>query len=272
MRGRAAAVAATIAVAGGLTAAAAAPAQAAGGPQLPAGLTIQVLVGSMHTSVVVLKHAPVSWRRPAAQALLFESKQLLSRVGTNTAPTATSVTPAAAVMTTAAVPGTLVGGLVLDDYCQSLGFDHSDVAGGLIVAPGAAFKWVCVAANGSTTPIVMQLACNWQYPGQVTVAYPGDVNDAYSWSCYTPIAGSYTDPTTGTTVDTVTITGPDGVVTGSATYLSGDGSSLLTAQNSSGSGAVVVGADGSGYIGFEGADGGTAGVVSFDGAGGTSAG
>jgi hypothetical protein len=101
-------------------------------------------------------------------------------------------------------PGTIVGGLDLDAYCQSIGDVNSYTAVPGVETTGGAYTWDCVSTSGSQTLINMQAACLEQYPGQVTTAYAQDPNNSYSWVCITPIAGTFFDPTTDTTVDSIT--------------------------------------------------------------------
>ena len=90
--------------------------------------------------------------------------------------------------------GTDLGGLVLDQYCYDLGYDHSAVLtpDGSNLGKLAAFKWACIAASGSTLPTPyrisqtfddMYLPCEAAYPGDNAVPVLGDPNDAYTWTC-----------------------------------------------------------------------------------------
>lgn len=103
------------------------------------------------------------------------------------------------------VPGSVLGGLDLTGYCQTIGYDHSEVMGNLTsppnIGPNAAYGWVCVAAPGSSLPSPyrisrsygdMYLPCQQQYPGQNAAPLLGDPNDAYTWTCV--VAGSATPP------------------------------------------------------------------------------
>jgi hypothetical protein len=77
-----------------------------------------------------------------------------------------------------------LGGLDLDGYCRTLGFSYSDTLRPR-TGPGAAYNnWVCIASNGSQTPIDLLAACQAQYPERPLVTRPGDPNDADTWVCY----------------------------------------------------------------------------------------
>jgi hypothetical protein len=144
------------------------------------------------------------------------------------------------------LPGTIVGGLVLDAYCQSIGGSHSYTPDPGNEAPGAAYTWSCLSASGAETPIVMQNACFAQYPAQVTIAYPQDVNNAYSWVCIAPSTGTFTNPG-ATTYSLQATNGSVVLIVGS------DGSVYLGVATSGGAdGTVVIEPDGSGYIAEEG--------------------
>lgn len=81
-------------------------------------------------------------------------------------------------------PGTLLGGLSLDAYCQSLGYVKSELSNPQHGPQAAYNNWVCVAANGSTVPIDLQKACEATYSATPILAMPTDPDDAYTWRCY----------------------------------------------------------------------------------------
>src|ERR1700722_7245634 len=86
-------------------------------------------------------------------------------------------------------PGTVVGGLDLYTYCQSIGYadgSYTSVPG--VETAAGAYTWYCVSASGTQTAINIQDACDAQYSGQATIAYPQDPNNSYSWVCITPAA------------------------------------------------------------------------------------
>jgi hypothetical protein len=139
---------------------------AAAAPSSSAGAKIAAIVSSTKFAATYLQHAPNSLRQLAADAILFESVFLLAphpahHAGLHFAARHAAVAHTAAIP----IPGTVVGGLDLNSYCQSLGFAYSMVIGNVQIAPGAAYNWVCVTAPGAQTPIVMQAACLFQYPG-----------------------------------------------------------------------------------------------------------
>jgi len=216
-------VVAAVSIGIGVQSAAAAPSS-----QPPAAVSIAALFGSIKFAVTHLQKSPTFIRQLAAKAIVAEAKLLLTPHPRLLFGKRRGAVARAALV---APPGTVVGGLVLDSYCQALGFDHSTV-NGPIVAPGAAFQWNCVAASGSETPISLQGACLYQYPGQVTIAYPQDPDNAYSWVCIAPTTGSTTDPSTDTTVDTVTTT------TGAATLITTPASDYV-AVNDNGDAATL---------------------------------
>lgn len=232
---------------------------AAAPSSLSAAASISAIVNSTKFAATYLQHAPNSLRRLAADGILFESVFLLAphHGGLHFAARHPAVAHTAAIP----IPGTVVGGLNLNSYCQSLGFDHSMVIGNIVLAPGAAYNWVCVTTSGAQTPIVMQSACVFQYPGQVTIAYPQDVNDAFSWVCIAPTSGTFTDPITGTTVTTVI------TANGAVTLITSPTGASVTFDYNGLSGTVVQDPTG-GYISCDGA-GGTLPVLTFEGGGST---
>jgi hypothetical protein len=81
-------------------------------------------------------------------------------------------------------PGAVLGSLDLNGYCRSLGYSNA-VLSNPQHGPQAAYNnWTCVAANGSTTPIDLQKACEATYPERPILAQPTDPDDAYTWRCY----------------------------------------------------------------------------------------
>ncbi len=201
---------------------------------------VTIVADTTQWAATHLTHAPHQVRLAAARLIIAEARALITRhdgaAGTSRslslAPTATGV------------PGTIVGGLWLDGYCQNLGFDHSAV-NGPIVAPGAAFNWFCITTTGGQTPIVMQAACAAQYPGIVTIAYPQDVNDAYTWVCISPTTGH----TTNGTSTVYTYPDPTGAI---VVITSPDGSASLNYDSTTTNGTIQIDSGGNGYI----ADGG----------------
>ena len=233
---------------------------AAAAPSSSAGAKIAAIANSTRLAASYLQHAPNSLRRLAADGILFESVFLLAPHPGGELHFA--MRHAARAHTAAiTIPGTVVGGLDLNSYCQSLGFDHSMLIGNIVIGPGAAYSWVCVTATGTQTPIDMQAACLYQYPGQVTIAYPQDVNNGFSWVCIAPTTGSFTDPTTNTTVTTVI------TANGAVTLITSPTSASVTFSYNGSVGTVVQDPSG-GYIGCDGS-GGTLPVLVFEGGGST---
>src|ERR1700733_15338360 len=79
-------------------------------------------------------------------------------------------------------PGTVVGGLNLYSYCQSIGYANGSYTSvPNVEPPGGAYTRYCVSASGTETAINIQDACDAEYAGQATIAYPEDPNNSYSW-------------------------------------------------------------------------------------------
>jgi hypothetical protein len=161
-------------IVGGIQAASAAPA-----PHPDANATVTVLFASTKLAVSSIRHEP-QLVRVLAPAVIAESKALLaSHPHTGSDPNSPRAALVAAA-SAATIPGTNVGGLNLDAYCQSIGDVSSYTPDPGNEGPGAAYTWCCVSATGAQSPIFMQRACFEQYPGQATIAYPQDTNNAYS--------------------------------------------------------------------------------------------
>ena len=88
-----------------------------------------------------------------------------------------------AVSFSPAGPGEQLGGLDLQEYCQSIGYD------GVVLTkprlgPGAAIdNWRCSGAGG-LHPFSMEQACKWEYGLQAVQTHFLDRDDAYSWKCF----------------------------------------------------------------------------------------
>jgi hypothetical protein len=229
---------AALAVAGTSSAASAAAAAPPHGQ-----LAITALYDSTELAVSGLQKAPDQARVLAAKLIFAEARLLLK------APDPSS-------------PGTVVGGLDLDAYCQSTGDAEAYTPYPGVEHPGGAYTWVCVSGSGAQTPINLQAACDYQYPGQVTIAYPQDPDNSYSYVCLAPVTGSYTDSATGTTVTSVT------AADGDATLITSPDSSYLAVDDDGNSATVVQDSDGAGYMSFEGSTGGS--VLTYDGSSGSS--
>jgi lysophospholipase L1-like esterase len=84
----------------------------------------------------------------------------------------------------AASAETQLGGVDLNRYCQSRGYDGA-VLSGPRFAPNAAYNWHC--QKGTTqSGIDVTVACREQYGNPSAVARALDLNDAYSWRCFAP--------------------------------------------------------------------------------------
>lgn len=84
------------------------------------------------------------------------------------------------------------GGLDLNGYCQSRGYSHATLT------QHNAHGWVCVHANGSTTGMDLNAACQRQYGSSAPRAVYADFNNPYSWTCQAPVnscrqLSAYTD-------------------------------------------------------------------------------
>ncbi|MDQ6879188.1 MAG: hypothetical protein M3082_16150 [Candidatus Dormibacteraeota bacterium] len=85
--------------------------------------------------------------------------------------------------TVTASPPRLLGGLDLNGYCQSLGYEGARVPGDVITGHTTFNDWRCVK-DGSFHPFSFEQACQWQYGLNAVQAHPLDKNDAFSWRCY----------------------------------------------------------------------------------------
>ena len=88
-----------------------------------------------------------------------------------------------AVSVSLAGPHEQLGGLALQEYCQSIGYD------GVVLTkprlgPGAAINnWRC-SRNGDLHPFSMEQACKWEYDLHAVQVHFLDRDDAYSWKCF----------------------------------------------------------------------------------------
>ena len=106
--------------------------------------------------------------------------------GPSEVPVAPSTLPLGGALSPAGLSArTDLGGLNLNGYCQSLGFNSATLTKPQ-TGPNAAFNnWRCQASNGTMQPINMTQACRWQYrPTKDLLAHPIDPDDAFSWVCY----------------------------------------------------------------------------------------
>jgi hypothetical protein len=76
-----------------------------------------------------------------------------------------------------------LGGLNLDAYCRSEGYEGVTLTKAQIGSNAAFNNWRCVM-EGNTHPFSMEQACKSQYGLQAVQAHPSDPDDAYTWVCY----------------------------------------------------------------------------------------
>jgi DNA-binding beta-propeller fold protein YncE len=87
------------------------------------------------------------------------------------------------------------GGLILQGYCEGLGYQSVTEQRGGISGNGFAYdNWACVSSGGVEVPIAnagsapsMQEACVEANTGHTVYAYPSEINSAFAWGCYTVI-------------------------------------------------------------------------------------
>lgn len=86
----------------------------------------------------------------------------------------------------------LLGGIDLDAYCQSLGATGATLMKPLTGSGAATDNWAC-SGGRSTGPVDMNAACQWQfYYHQSVTARAVDPNAAFSWLCYGGAENSFT--------------------------------------------------------------------------------
>jgi hypothetical protein len=76
-----------------------------------------------------------------------------------------------------------LGGLDLQGYCQSQGYDGVVLDGSAIGGHNVFNNWRCQIA-GKNHPFSFEQACRWQYGLQAVQAHPTDKDNAFSWVCY----------------------------------------------------------------------------------------
>jgi hypothetical protein len=94
-----------------------------------------------------------------------------------------------------AAAGTLLGGLNISDYCESVTNSAAQLVKGGVDGTNYAYdNWKCAASSGTLS---IEKVCQWQYGTQAksVVAKTNDANDAYSWMCYVASAVKVTRPT-----------------------------------------------------------------------------
>jgi hypothetical protein len=83
---------------------------------------------------------------------------------------------------------TPLGGLGLNEYCQSLGYDGATLANAPF-GPNAAYgNWRCFTgastAPTSLHPFSMEQACKFQYEQNAIQTHPTNPDNAFTWVCY----------------------------------------------------------------------------------------
>lgn len=81
----------------------------------------------------------------------------------------------------AASADTDVGGVDLDGYCTSKGFDGVELTGP-VTGPYSAYNWHCKKGS-ETYSIDMQDVCRTQYQNPAAIGEAQTLDDAYSWRC-----------------------------------------------------------------------------------------
>lgn len=99
---------------------------------------------------------------------------------------------------------TLLGGVGLDAYCQSLGATGATLLKPLRAPGSATDNWAC-SGGRSSGPIDMNVACQWQfYYHQSVTAMAFNPNAASSWLCYGGPENSFTiSPSTASAGSTI---------------------------------------------------------------------
>ena len=111
-------------------------------------------------------------------------------------PTAPDTAPQLALDFTNAGSKTVVGGLNVWAYCNSLGYPTVGYKRGYIAGPQAAFNnWVCQTGNDQFNPtdphpVNLTKACQWQHDQVAIQAHPDDPDHAWSWKCYDSDGGN----------------------------------------------------------------------------------
>ena len=84
---------------------------------------------------------------------------------------------------TPAGPQEQLGGLDLNEYCQSLGYTGVVQTKPRLGFAAAIDNWRCVSNDGRH-PFSMEQACKWEYDLRAVEARFLDRDDAYSWKCF----------------------------------------------------------------------------------------
>src|SRR4029077_16579719 len=88
-----------------------------------------------------------------------------------------SPAPTTQTPTTPAPTATVLGGVDLQAYCQSLGYSSVQLV------QNNAYGWRCVASNGSTSSIDVIAACRAEYNDPAAEAHYSNYNNPDSWYC-----------------------------------------------------------------------------------------
>jgi hypothetical protein len=78
----------------------------------------------------------------------------------------------------------LLGGLDLDGYCRSIGYEKAMLKKPQVGLNAAFGNWHCQGEGEDVHPVSLVPACQWQYGAIAVRAHPADKNDAYTWLCY----------------------------------------------------------------------------------------
>ncbi len=92
-------------------------------------------------------------------------------------PAPTTQAPTTQAPTTPAPAATVLGGVDLQAYCQSLGYSSVELV------QNNAYGWRCVASNGSTSSIDVIAACRAEYKDPAAKAYYSNYDNPDSWYC-----------------------------------------------------------------------------------------
>jgi hypothetical protein len=80
-------------------------------------------------------------------------------------------------------PHEQLGGLDLQEYCQSLGYDGVVLTKPRLGPGNAIDNWRC-SSGGNLHPFSMEQACKWEYDLEAVQVHFLDRDDAYSWKCF----------------------------------------------------------------------------------------
>jgi hypothetical protein len=80
-------------------------------------------------------------------------------------------------------PHEQLGGLQLDEFCKSLGYDGVVLTRPRLGSGAAIGNWRCGSA-GDLHPFSIEQACKWEYGLDAVQTHFLDRDDAYSWKCF----------------------------------------------------------------------------------------